>query len=77
MTAKAAAAFQRGGVCSGRDGNDWKLVKLTNGSTYSQQLDRFNKVDFEPVTTSALRLGVTLQPNYSGGILEWTTGPGK
>jgi len=60
-----------------RDGNDWKPVKLTSGSGYSRHLDRLNKVDFEPVTTSALRLEVTLQPKYSGGILEWTAAAGN
>jgi hypothetical protein len=27
--------------------------------------------EFDPVETSALRLEVRLQPNCSGGILEW------
>jgi len=33
--------------------------------------DTFNRVKFPPVTVSALRLEVQLQPNVSGGILEW------
>lgn len=33
--------------------------------------DQWNKMQFEPVNTSALRLEVELQPNFSGGILEW------
>jgi len=32
--------------------------------------DQFNRVTFTPVTTTALRLEVQLQPKFSGGILE-------
>ncbi len=35
------------------------------------EMDRFNAASFSPVTTSALRLEVELQPNMSSGILEW------
>jgi len=34
--------------------------------------DRFNKVTFQPVTTGALRVEVTAQPNVSVGIEKWT-----
>jgi hypothetical protein len=34
-------------------------------------LDRFNRVAFSPVTTAALRLEVTLQPQWSAGVQEW------
>ena len=33
--------------------------------------DQFNRVTFTPVETAGLRLEVELQPNVSGGILEW------
>lgn len=33
--------------------------------------DRFNEVRFSPVTATALRLDVQLQPGWSGGISEW------
>lgn len=33
--------------------------------------NKFNVLTFAPVTTDALRIEVKLQPNYSGGILEW------
>jgi hypothetical protein len=33
--------------------------------------DKFNSVTFSPVQTSALRLEVQLQEDFSGGILEW------
>jgi DUF1680 family protein len=53
------------------DGNEWKPVKLLTGEHYGTELDQFNKVSFEPVTTRELRLEVKLQPNYSGGVLKW------
>jgi hypothetical protein len=33
--------------------------------------DVWNQVSFSPVETTALRLEAQLQPNFSGGILEW------
>ncbi len=33
--------------------------------------DKFNRAEFEPVTTKQLRIVVGLQPEFSGGILEW------
>ena len=33
--------------------------------------DCFNRVAFTPVTTTGLRLAVQLQPQSSGGVLEW------
>ena len=47
----------------------WKPV--TGASTYGRELDRFNRVTFEPLATRALRLEVQLQDGWSGGILEW------
>jgi DUF1680 family protein len=52
-----------------RDGDDWKEV--ANASAYGVQADKFNTVTFDAVTTAALRLEVTLQTDYSGGLLEW------
>ncbi|HWB12073.1 MAG TPA: beta-L-arabinofuranosidase domain-containing protein [Pirellulales bacterium] len=53
------------------DGNDWKPVELKPDQAYETALDEFNRVEFKPVTTRAIRLEVTLQPSFSGGILEW------
>jgi hypothetical protein len=50
-------------------GDQWKPV--TNASSYGTALDQFNKVTFDPVETSAVRLVVRLKPGFSGGILEW------
>jgi hypothetical protein len=52
-----------------KDGNDWKPIETTD--TYGVARDRFNAVTFKPVTTSALRLEVTMQEGFSAGIQEW------
>ena len=52
-----------------RSGRDWKPVELTGD--YGLAKDKFNKVTFTAVETSALGLEVQLQRNFSGGILEW------
>jgi DUF1680 family protein len=52
-----------------RDGNDWKPVATSEA--YGVAKDRYNKVIFKPVTTSGLRLEVTMQPQWSAGIEEW------
>jgi uncharacterized protein len=33
--------------------------------------DRWNGVAFTPVTTSALRLEIVMQPGFSAGVQEW------
>jgi DUF1680 family protein len=35
------------------------------------ELDRYNAVHFKPVSTTALRIEVTLQPGWSAGIQQW------
>lgn len=54
-----------------RDGDEWWPVELKPGAEFGTALDRFNTVEFEPVTTRELRLEVQLQGQFSGGILEW------
>jgi DUF1680 family protein len=51
------------------DGGPWKPVQAT--SEYGVVKDQYNRLGFQPVTTDALRLEVQLQPEFSGGILEW------
>jgi uncharacterized protein len=53
-----------------KDGGEWKTV-ASNGA-YGIEKDRYNKISFKAVTTTALRLEVTLQPEWSAGIQEWT-----
>jgi DUF1680 family protein len=55
-----------------RDGDEWRPVKLAEGSAYGTALDRFNEVRFEPVTARELKLEAKLRPDFSAGILEWT-----
>ena len=52
-----------------RDGDEWKPVR--GALDYGIELDKFNRVTFEPITTDALRLDVQLQKGQSAGILEW------
>lgn len=42
-----------------KDGNNWKEVK--NTSPYGTELDKYNKVTFEPITTTELKMVVQLQ----------------
>jgi hypothetical protein len=51
------------------DGDQWKPVAATG--PFGVEKDTFNSVPFEPVTTKQLRITVQLQPQFSGGILEW------
>jgi DUF1680 family protein len=60
-----------------RDGVQWREVRLIGGAAYGTALDRFNEVAFEPVLSRELKLEVRLQPDFSGGILEWTVGERK
>jgi hypothetical protein len=52
-----------------RAGDSWKPV--TGASEYGVAKDRFNRVTFDAITTTALRAEVKLQPEFSGGVLEW------
>jgi DUF1680 family protein len=51
-----------------KDGDQWKPVE---NDSYGVDKDRYNRVNFKPVVTTALRLEVTMQPNWSAGIQEW------
>lgn len=42
-----------------KDGNSWKEVK--NASSYGTELDKYNKVTFDPITTTELKMVVQLQ----------------
>jgi hypothetical protein len=53
-----------------RDGDVWKPAPQ-QGGTLSAASDRFNRAEFAPVTTTALRLEIQLQEGSSAGILEW------
>ncbi|WP_240658577.1 galactose-binding domain-containing protein [Microbacterium sp. CPCC 204701] len=57
------------------DGANWTPVTLTNGSTYAGALNRnaFNRLEFEPVEASQLRIRITgVQGTGAGtGVLRW------
>ena len=52
-----------------RDGQEWKPVEAS--APFGIAPDRYNHVAFKPVSTTALRLQVQLQPDHSAGISEW------
>jgi DUF1680 family protein len=52
-----------------RDGNDWKPVEAVG--QYGVDKNAYNTVAFTPVTTSGLRLEVTMQAQWSAGLQEW------
>ena len=52
-----------------KDGNAWKPVAAVD--EYGVAKDAFNTLRFAPVTTSGLRLEVTMQPQWSAGVQEW------
>jgi hypothetical protein len=52
-----------------RDGQIWRPVG--GAGAYGVDRDCFNRTRFEPVEAAELRLVVTLQPSFSGGILQW------
>jgi len=56
-----------------RDGEGWKPVAAANA--YGTEPDRYNRVEFAPVTTAELRVVAALKPGFSGGVLEWRVGP--
>ena len=58
-----------------KDGEQWKPVEAAGN--YGVDRDRFNRVDFPPVTTRGLRLEVRLKPKFSGGILQWKIAAAK
>jgi hypothetical protein len=51
------------------DDMQWKPVP--NAISAGVARDQWNRLRFQPVKTTALRIEAELQPNYSAGILEW------
>jgi hypothetical protein len=50
---------------------DGKWVPVETSDHFAVETNKFNRVTFKPVTTTSLRLSIQLQPQWSGGILEW------
>ncbi len=51
-----------------KEGDAWKPVA---GGVYGTAKDKYNEVSFRPVRTSALRLEIQAQKDFSVGVLEW------
>lgn len=52
-----------------RSAGKWIPVETTTG--YAITKDSYDQVSFEPVVTSALKIEIGLQKNYSSGVHEW------
>ncbi|MCX7424596.1 MAG: glycoside hydrolase family 127 protein [Planctomycetia bacterium] len=52
-----------------KDGDEWKPV--AGAGEYATAIDRYNRVTFTPIETTALRIEAELSPPWSAGILEW------
>ena len=52
-----------------RDDDAWKPVEIRG--SYGVERDRFNRVVFMPIMTTALRIEVIAQSQWSIGIQEW------
>jgi len=50
----------------------WVAVNISN--SYGTQMDQYNMVNFNSISSAAVRVQVQLQSGYSGGILEWKVG---
>jgi hypothetical protein len=71
--------FDDTGRGSCRVPESWQLLSRRNGQWipvqsqggFGVEPNKFNPVEFAPVTTDALRIEVKLRSDFSGGILEW------
>ena len=52
-----------------KSGSHW--LPVSNATDFGADRDVYNVVSFQPVFTSALRLEIQLQKDFSAGILEW------
>jgi hypothetical protein len=52
-----------------QDGNQWKPIETQDA--YGVATDQYNKVTFKPVTTPALSVEITAQPEFAVGVQEW------
>ncbi len=56
-----------------QDGSNWNEVKAT--TPYGVEPGQFNRVDFAPVKTTALRAEVRMATGVGAAINEWRVGP--
>ena len=57
-----------------KESDAWKPVELTKGG-YATDKDKLHRVEFKPITTTAMRVEVKLQDGFSGGVMEWRVHP--
>ena len=55
--------------------DQWKPVG--SASSLGTEVDKFNRVTFDPIETDGLRMEVQLRENCSGGVLEWRVHEGQ
>ncbi len=53
-----------------KSGNDWKPVTTADG--YGVARNGWNRVAFDPIGTTALRIELVMQDGFSAGVQEWT-----
>jgi hypothetical protein len=53
-----------------KEGDQWRPVETLE--QFGVATDKFNTVKFTPVTTTALRVELQAQPNFSVGMQKWT-----
>jgi hypothetical protein len=54
-----------------QDGDSEAWVPVKTDATYNVVKDRFCRVTFEPIQTKAMRLVVSMQPEWAAGVHEW------
>ncbi len=52
-----------------KDGDQWRPVQAAG--PYGVAIDKYNVIAFASVTTTAIRLEVTMQQGWSAGVQEW------
>lgn len=53
--------------------NRWEPVAARG--EYTVERDRYNRLEFDPVITTDLKLQAKLRPGMSGGVIEWKVNP--
>ena len=67
------AWFRRKRLLYRSPAGQWEPAHAT--SNYATAIDRFNRVTFDAIETTVLRIEAQLQPLWSAGILEWQLEP--
>ena len=56
---------------------DGQWNEVEDHSPYTVDRDRYNSVDFKPVTTRELKIVAQLREGQSGGVIEWKVNESK